>query len=65
MQTGKEGQEAYWNIIKEGVALNLIEFYLSKKSASKVANFNGRPLDCRIWGFFLIKATAKNAESGP
>jgi hypothetical protein len=47
MQTaGKEGQEAYWN--KEGVALNLNEFYLSKKSASKAANFNGRPFDCRI-----------------
>jgi hypothetical protein len=39
------------------VALNLNEFYLSKKSASKAANSNGRPLDCRIWGFFQIKAT--------
>jgi hypothetical protein len=38
--------------------LNLNEYYFSKKSASKAANFNGRPLDCKIWGFFLIKATA-------
>jgi hypothetical protein len=47
----------------ECVALNLNEFYLSKKSASKAANFDGRPLnDCRILGFFLLKATAKKCR---
>jgi hypothetical protein len=46
--------KAHWN--KEGVALNLNDFYLWKESASKAANFNGRPLDFRILGFFLNKS---------
>jgi hypothetical protein len=46
------------------VALNLNDFYLSKESASKAANFNGRPLDCRILGFFLIMPNLGHDSAG-
>jgi hypothetical protein len=45
--------KAHWN--KEGVDLNLNDFYLSKESAStcKAANFNGRPI-LRLQNFGII-----------
>jgi hypothetical protein len=63
IQTAKEGQ-GLLDKNKEGVALNSNNFVLSKESVlviikSKAADFNGRPLDCRILGFFTSKPLLK------